>query len=602
MISHWRSSLTNERAVVCGEEQQILRGLYRTSVRFAPIRESHWCVHSSDRSSINWQLPIAVNKVFAAQISPSNRVQSSMSNRDEYAQIYEQSLQQARASLLHSTFDQFWIQSETCPLIQGKPSTETNDFLSDASRPPSRRFCRLCWKSPWSRSILIILPVLLLLLLSLPFIIRSQSRANHLLRQCSSLACLAASHRIVENLDLHRNPCENFFAYACGGWSNSRLLLPSETSTSYFKEIAKKNAVVLYELLKDNADTSFETAMKLKSFFNACMDRAANERTAQETLLRLLVQVGKSPILVRHWSPHHWNLLSSLVVTHQHKFHPLFRMSITVDEKNNQFHRIYLGQAGLSFEDTSLYHSEALRYLFNQIGTDLLQSLGYSSQSSAQLFHSMDEIFTFEQQLAHIFPRRHPINPWQSYHLFTFEQIHHYFHPWLDIGDYFERIFRKEKSFFYNQTILIGNPEYFERLSELIQTTPTHVLANYVTFQVIQEVWPYMPERFAQIRRPLLAHLKGVTEEKAWWEVCVKRTDDAFGFATGKRKQDRSRTRAFAFRCSFHFESIRHRKQRKDRIHCRRNSSHFSRNVTKDRLDGWSNTSTSSNQSKADAQ
>ena len=311
------------------------------------------------------------------------------------------------------------------------------------------------------------------------------------------------------------------------------MLLPSEASTSYFKEIAKKNAMILYELLKDSSNASFETVGKLKSFFNACMDRAANERTAQETLLKLLVQVGKSPLLVRHWSAHQWDLLSSLVVTHQHKFHPLFRMSVTVDEKNNQYHRIYLEQAGLSFEEASVYHSDALRDLFSQIGTELIQSLGYSSQSPSQLRHSIDEIFTFEQHLAQIFPRRHSTNPWQSYHPLTYEQVRHRFQPWLDIGDYFERIFLKEKSFFYNQTILVGNPAYFERLSELIHATPTHVLANYMTFQVMQEVWPYMPERFAQIRRPLLAHLKGVTEERAWWEVCVKRTDDAFGFATG---------------------------------------------------------------------
>jgi hypothetical protein len=36
------------------------------------------------------------------------------------AQDYEESLQQARTSLLNSAFDQFWIQSENSPLIKTK--------------------------------------------------------------------------------------------------------------------------------------------------------------------------------------------------------------------------------------------------------------------------------------------------------------------------------------------------------------------------------------------------------------------------------------------------------------------------------------------------
>ncbi|CAF4323149.1 unnamed protein product, partial [Rotaria sordida] len=39
-------------------------------------------------------------------------------------------------------------------------------------------------------------------------------------------------------------------------------------------------------------------------------------------------------------------------------------------------------------------------------------------------------------------------------------------------------------------------------------------------------------------RRPLITYLKGIIEEKQLWEICVKRTDDAFGFATETQQQD----------------------------------------------------------------
>ncbi len=126
------------------------------------------------------------------------------------AQDYEESLQQARTSLLNSAFDQFWIQSENSPLIETKSSSSwSNHFKFQSS---------------------ILLLILILLLIALPFIILSQIRANHFVHQCSSFACISASHRIIENLDMNINPCENFYRYACDGWINTHFLTPSETS------------------------------------------------------------------------------------------------------------------------------------------------------------------------------------------------------------------------------------------------------------------------------------------------------------------------------------------------------------------------------------
>ncbi|CAF4844303.1 unnamed protein product, partial [Rotaria sp. Silwood2] len=140
----------------------------------------------------------------------------------------------------------------------------------------------------------------------------------------------------------------------------------------------------------------------------------------------------------------------------------------------------------------------------------------------------IDEIFLFEKRLAYIFQIKTFHNPLKLYHIRTYEQIQQWFSSWFDIEIYLERIFHKDKSFFYNQTFLISTPDYFEKLKQLIEITPKYILANYITFQVIQELLPYMPENFNQFRRPLITYLKGIIEEKQLWEICAKRTDDAF--------------------------------------------------------------------------
>lgn len=447
------------------------------------------------------------------------------------SQVYEQSLQKARVSLLNSTFDQLWIQREILPLIEDKSSSSNSTVKTQSS-----------WynhiKSQYN-ILLLILITTTLLLFSLPFIILSQYHANHYHHQCSSLACISTSHRIIENLNINTNPCENFYSYACDGWINTHFLTPSETSISYFKEIYRKNLIILYKILKENVQTNSESIKKLKIYFNSCMNTSNNDKTTRQTLLNILHKIGKSPLLFNDWSVQDFNLVSSLIYTHQHKINPLFHIGITIDNKNNNYYRIYFEQSGLSFDEKFRYDDENIRSLFNHFGRTLINHF-HSSLSHYDLSKQIDEIFFFEKRLATIFQIKKFNNP---YHIRTYQQIQQWFLPWFDIENYLQRIFRKTKSFFSNQTFLISTPEYFEQLNQIIQTTPKYILANYITFQIIQELLPYMPESLTQIRRPLMTYLKGITEEKQLWEICVKRTDDAFGFATGRNEKKSIRVR-----------------------------------------------------------
>ena len=441
-------------------------------------------------------------------------------------QEYEESLQQARTSLLQAAFDQFWMQSERTPLIKKKSVASLSTVESQSS-----------WSKHFRYQSSILLLIFLLLLLALPFIILAQTRANHFLHQCSSLPCLSTAHRIVENLDLNQNPCENFYRYACGGWINNHFLTPSQTSIGYFREIHQKNLMLLYKILSSPSAIKSQSYMKLKGYFQSCMNTSNNENLARETLLTILEQMGFSPLFSGHWSTENFNLVRSLVYVHKHKINPFFRMGITIDEKNNHIHRISLEQSGLSFEVRLHYDDPSIRYLFNQFGIRLIGQF-HSILSPEQFSEQIDEIFRFEQRLASIFQRRKSHHPFKSYYRRTYEQIQAWFSSWLDIDTYFEQIFHVNRSMFINQTFLVSTPVYFEQLKFIMETTPNSLLANYISFQAMQELLPHLPESFTRIRKPLLGRLRGMIEEKQLWEICVKRTDDAFGFATGRNEKE----------------------------------------------------------------
>jgi predicted metalloendopeptidase len=187
------------------------------------------------------------------------------------------------------------------------------------------------------------------------------------------------------------------------------------------------------------------------------MNTSINEKTARKTLTHILHQVGKSPSLSQDWEVKDFNLGKSLIYAHQHKINALFRIGVTIDDRNTNYHRIYFEQSGLSFDEKSLYDDQNIRYLFNDFGTRLLKHLG-SFLPDYKISEQIDEIFLFEKRLANIFQLNSSNHP-----LTLYPQIRSWFSSWLNTENYFERIFHKDKSVFYNQTFLISTPEYFEQ-------------------------------------------------------------------------------------------------------------------------------------------
>ncbi|CAF0776050.1 unnamed protein product [Didymodactylos carnosus] len=362
----------------------------------------------------------------------------------------------------------------------------------------------------------------------------------------------------MENMNITLDPCEDFFSYACGGWYNNKFLSPSESSYNYFKEIYRKNLETLYSILKE-PDTNYHgshstSILKAKQYYNVCMNTYRNERTAEATMKTFLTHLGKSPLFVDHWSSSNdFDLLNSLLYVHKYKMNPLFRVGITVDDKNNDKQCIYFEQSGLSFDQRSRYYNNDIRKLFKTFGASVASLLrGNNANIKVQQtwLDQVDQVFLFEKRLSEIFERRESLNPSKLYNVRSYNEIQSWFYPWLNIDVYLYKLFQPyiqhqqiirqqsnlpygNTSFFQNQRILVPSPRYFQQLNQILLKTPVHIIANYISLQVVQELLPCMPQVYLQARKPLLNYLKDITEERQQWELCVKRTDEAFGFATG---------------------------------------------------------------------
>ena len=116
---------------------------------------------------------------------------------------------------------------------------------------------------------------------------------------CIEEDCVIASATILSSLDRSKNPCENFYDFACGGWVKKAL----EMSTDRFQMMDKKNRKLLQNILEeretksenDKTKDAKSTKEKARSFYKSCVqDSEEQNKENVQDLLNFIIDFGGS--------------------------------------------------------------------------------------------------------------------------------------------------------------------------------------------------------------------------------------------------------------------------------------------------------------------
>jgi Predicted metalloendopeptidase len=56
---------------------------------------------------------------------------------------------------------------------------------------------------------------------------------------------------MIEAMDETKDPCNNFYEYACGGWLKRTPIPDSRTRYSRFEKLSESNSIVLKKIIND---------------------------------------------------------------------------------------------------------------------------------------------------------------------------------------------------------------------------------------------------------------------------------------------------------------------------------------------------------------
>ena len=109
---------------------------------------------------------------------------------------------------------------------------------------------------------------------------------------CQSASCVTLAAALTQNMNASVDPCDDFFAYACGGWMDRNPIPDDQTRYSSFTQLRDHNQLTLRRILdgavRDAAAGSktgpaaaaaavTTATAKAVAFYSSCMDRAAAE-------------------------------------------------------------------------------------------------------------------------------------------------------------------------------------------------------------------------------------------------------------------------------------------------------------------------------------
>ncbi|XP_051175091.1 neprilysin-like [Leptopilina boulardi] len=123
---------------------------------------------------------------------------------------------------------------------------------------------------------------------------------------CRTQECFKLASEFWESMNKSVNPCEDFYEFACGGWSVSNPVPPTEISWGTFNVVKKELNLRIREYLEDPVNEDDILPVKqVKKFYSSCMDVDALEEAGIKPIETILSINGGWPIAMdpQEWDP-----------------------------------------------------------------------------------------------------------------------------------------------------------------------------------------------------------------------------------------------------------------------------------------------------------
>jgi putative endopeptidase len=331
---------------------------------------------------------------------------------------------------------------------------------------------------------------------------------------------------LAVNLDTTVKPGEDFFQYANGGWIKANPIPNEQSSWGIGNLVYEENLKRLREISEKAAKADAAKGapeQKIGDFWTMAMDSSKIETDGLKPLQPWLDKVNAITDVK--------GLVTTVAELKKIGSSTLFSNFVTQDDKNSEVMTYKLWQGGLGLPEREYYFKTDSATV--NIRTEYLKYMTWvltmSGQDSAAAATAAKNILSLETKLAQASRKLADLrDPYANYNKMAV----------ADLGKMNANI---DWANFLNLTgvkgidsIIVGQPEFFKALDNVLKTVPLSDWKSYVKFNLISDFSGALPDKFGVAAFNFNKLFSGAKERRARWKRAIQSSENAMGEMLGQ--------------------------------------------------------------------
>lgn len=329
----------------------------------------------------------------------------------------------------------------------------------------------------------------------------------------------------LSSLDSSAKACDDFDAYANGGWKKKNPIPGTESRWGAFGILDKENKEVrlkgiIEEITKVQDRKKGTEEQQIADYYQSFLDTATVEKRALEPLKPYLDKINAVASLK--------DLAAVTGEMQKVGVETVVGFGVEGDLRNSKVNILYQGQGGLSLGERSYYDrtdssTVKVRGEFVKHIDKMFSMAGFPDANPGQT------ILDFETKVAKLqltnVELRDPVKTYNKMAFADFEKL---------IPDFDQKTFA-DKQDVKTDTVIVQNKPYLQNLNKLLKATPIATLKLYTRWQLLSRFAGYLPKKFDQEDFRFFATvMRGTKQQKGRVERAIRSTDGLLGMPLGK--------------------------------------------------------------------
>ena len=329
------------------------------------------------------------------------------------------------------------------------------------------------------------------------------------------------------NMDAKVDPGVDFFTYANGAWLRKNPIPASESHWG-ISSVVREELYARLRAINEQAAASGagpgSDERKIGDFWTTAMDSAKANR------------LGLAPLrdeLARIDGIHN----SADMVDVCFALHPLgvttpFALWVGQDEKQSDVMAVHLSQDGLGLPERDFYFNEekGVARIRSEYVSHIARMLKLLGRKDKEAKVAAAMVMDFETALAKASRKLEDLrDPERNYNTMAPAEFKQKHTPGIEWDERLRGLGLR------SETIIVGQPEFFEAMTALMKQTPIAVQQDYLRFHLVSEFAPFLGKKFEDENFAFYGKvLNGQREPRPRWKRVLDAQEGAMGMMLGR--------------------------------------------------------------------